>query len=382
MFTRLIRSNPLLKQMRSKKKKAQPAKEVAASKPVPPTPAEPEVPVKETKKTSYQQSIIDNTKATFIFEYLRRGNKAEDVVDFEYKQYPNHIDHWNPESEGYIDAPREEKNLRDSITEHNDVLDQFKKDLKLQEQITEALANLDRPYLREGIPGQTKNVYSELADYRDQKIEELAINREFDAVYDAYSNEKMYINNTPFPTKTIKFSNEIEWEKMQEDRPATRNYHVDKGYKFDVEVPYDQRYPHVADRLGHPEIFLNPVASLLRLEDDISHPGNLDLAFVQTPKAEPDADLDFTAGELLYENTIVSDWAKTGFVGLGLIQFYYLALHPVMTFYMSSVPSSTVLEEIPFNLASQEFSNFDYYGILPFAHTGLGALGAFLGFVS
>lgn len=382
MFTRLIRSNPFIKQIRSKKKKAQPPKEVTTSKTAPPAQTQQELPVTQTNQLNYFEKKVDNAKASFIFDYIQKGNKIEDVVDFEYKKYPTHIDHWNPESEGYISAPREEKTLRDSINEHNDVLDQFKRDLKLQEQVTKALANLDRPYLREGIPGQTRNVYNELADYRDEKIDEPSIFKEMDAVYDAYSNEKMIINNTPFPTKTVKFSNEVEWEEMQENRPATRNYHLDKGYKFDVEVPYDQRYPHVADRLGHPEIFLSPVASLLRLENDIAHPGNLDLAFVQTPKAEPDAALDFTAGEMLYENTIVSDWVKTGYVGFSLFQFYYLAVYPVMTFLMSSVPQSSVLEEVPFSFAMQDYSNFDYYGFLPFGHILTAGLVSYIGSVS
>ena len=41
---------------------------------------------------------------------------------------------------------------------------------------------------------------------------------------------------------------------MEKDaRPVNDHYNLEKGYKFDVPVPYEQRVPHVADRLGYPE---------------------------------------------------------------------------------------------------------------------------------
>lgn len=44
------------------------------------------------------------------------------------------------------------------------------------------------------------------------------------------------------------------------------------GSKYDVEVPYNQRYPYLADRLGHPEYVATPYERLLRLEGDLYHP--------------------------------------------------------------------------------------------------------------
>lgn len=52
------------------------------------------------------------------------------------------------------------------------------------------------------------------------------------------------------------------------------------GSKFDVETPYHQRYPYLADRLGHPEYVATPYERLLRLEGDLYHPVYNDQPFV------------------------------------------------------------------------------------------------------
>lgn len=52
----------------------------------------------------------------------------------------------------------------------------------------------------------------------------------------------------------------------------TSHFNPDKGCKYDVEVPYAERYPYLADRLGHPEFHMSPIERLLRLEKDIAHP--------------------------------------------------------------------------------------------------------------
>jgi hypothetical protein len=59
------------------------------------------------------------------------------------------------------------------------------------------------------------------------------------------------------------------------NRPVNDHFHPDKGSKYDVETPYGERYPYLADRLGHPEILGTPFERLMRLESDIYHPQNL-----------------------------------------------------------------------------------------------------------
>lgn len=69
---------------------------------------------------------------------------------------------------------------------------------------------------------------------------------------------------------------DVNWKKEIEERPVTKNFHPDKGYKYDVETPYEERYPYQADRLGHPEILGNPFERLMRLEGEMFHPQYLD----------------------------------------------------------------------------------------------------------
>ena len=88
-----------------------------------------------------------------------------------------------------------------------------------------------------------------------------------------YTNEKMFINNTNFFSKVPILQHEKELEKMIEERPVNSHFHHDKGSKFDVLIPEDQKYEHVADRLGHPEILLSPLEAVLRSDRIIAHPG-------------------------------------------------------------------------------------------------------------
>lgn len=315
-------------------------------------------PVADPKNDPYMQ-------LSSAYEYIKRGGKAEDFVSFEYKEYPYHIDHWNPESPNYIESPREEHKLKNQIKDHNDMLDQFKRDLKLQIQVMETIQTLDRPYLKEGTPGIDKNVYNEVKDYRDQKELDISLVEGVNEAHKILQNEKMFINNSPFPAKVPKTSNIEEIEKLAENAPVTDKFHHDKGYKFDVEVPYDERYPHVADRLGHPEIFLNPLESLLRVETDLAHPANLDQPFIQTPKGEPNADLDFSAGEVIYEHPNVQEWTKLAFLSTNILVGYFGVVYPFTTIFNSSTPLPFAQEEVNMPPFKMMFTNFDYYGVLP-----------------
>jgi len=71
-------------------------------------------------------------------------------------------------------------------------------------------------------------------------------------------------------------SHEIEHEKELDARPVRSDFHVDKGSKYDFATPDEDKYPFLADRLGHPEILGTPFERLMRLESDIYHPVNLD----------------------------------------------------------------------------------------------------------
>lgn len=66
-------------------------------------------------------------------------------------------------------------------------------------------------------------------------------------------NHKFHINNSPFVYNIEDISTEKERKELIKNRPITSHFHPDKGSKYDVLTPEDEKYPHVADRLGHPE---------------------------------------------------------------------------------------------------------------------------------
>lgn len=69
---------------------------------------------------------------------------------------------------------------------------------------------------------------------------------------------------------------DIDWPKELESRPTNSHFHESKGSKYDVEIPINEKYEYLADRLGHTEILGTPIERLLRLEGDHFHPNNLD----------------------------------------------------------------------------------------------------------
>ena len=108
-----------------------------------------------------------------------------------------------------------------------------------------------------------------------------------------YANEKIIINNSAFIAKNPVLKHEKELQKIIENRPVNSHFHHDKGSKFDVEIDYEEKHDHVADRLGHPEIFLSPLETLLRSDRIIAHPGFQNQPFIKMPKAEPDESVNF-----------------------------------------------------------------------------------------
>lgn len=69
------------------------------------------------------------------------------------------------------------------------------------------------------------------------------------------------------------------------------------------------------------------------------HPGFLDQPFVKVPNPHPNDDIDFRAGEVIYENPKVSDWVRLSYVG-GFNFFAYFGLFwPVASLYKTHICS-------------------------------------------
>lgn len=102
-------------------------------------------------------------------------------------------------------------------------------------------------------------------------------------------------------------------KRFQEElaaRPTTDHYDHDKGSKYNVEWTEDQKFPHVATRLGFPTLREEPLERIIGFERSPAHPGYQFQPFVQTPAMEPDASLNLEEGEVIYENKKIGEWIK------------------------------------------------------------------------
>lgn len=71
--------------------------------------------------------------------------KEEDLsqyVKFERKDYPLNIPHWNPEHKDYVPDEWEEHLMLRSVDSYNQIVDNFKRDLKLQQQIMDYMTQI------------------------------------------------------------------------------------------------------------------------------------------------------------------------------------------------------------------------------------------------
>jgi hypothetical protein len=95
-------------------------------------------------------------------------------------------------------------------------------------------------------------------------------------------NQNQDLNNMFFdfyhrwrePTRTwFSQTQEINHAKTLAERPHAHHYDHDKGTEFDVEWTEEQKFPHVADRLGYPILREEPIERILGIERAPAHPG-------------------------------------------------------------------------------------------------------------
>ena len=122
------------------------------------------------------------------------------------------------------------------------------------------------------------------------------------------------------------FEKKLEAERS--NLPTTDHYEHGKGTKYDVEWTDDMKFPHVATRLGFPQLCESPIERILGLERAQAHPGYQLQPFVQTPSMDPDSTLNFELGEVIYENNKVAEWIKfwkvTTAIFCGLSPAFYI----------------------------------------------------------
>lgn len=168
--------------------------------------------VAETENTTTSVQKTQGQDLGGVTAGRKRMEELRDNAYLEYKQYPNHIGHFNPDSPDYVKSEREEDLVRREVKGYNDIIDNFKNCLKLQEELYDAIEKMDRPYLT-GTPGLDANVYDTVKDYSTPVDGYVNENEETDAVLNEMDgNKHRYIRNEMYHRKQSIPSNIQRWQ--------------------------------------------------------------------------------------------------------------------------------------------------------------------------
>jgi hypothetical protein len=145
------------------------------------------------------------------------------------------------------------------------------------------VSNLDKDGLMDIYAYYSYMIDLHIAKVRPEGLDELSyIPARFNQ--HAHSEEKVddHLNNQFFefyhrwrePTRTwFSQTQEIDQAEFMKNRPTTTHYDHDRGDKWEVDWTDDQKFPHVADRLGYPIMREDPIERILGLERAPAHPG-------------------------------------------------------------------------------------------------------------
>lgn len=166
--------------------------------------------------------------------------------------------------------------------------------------------------------------------FTDDKFLEYSIDNKF---FDYYHRWRE-------PTRTWRSqTQEIDYQKELDNLPV--NDHPDpKAFtKYDVEWKEEQKFPHVANRLGYPILAEDPAETILGLERAPAHPSYQLQAFIQTPSMDPDPTLNFEKAETVYENLRVGEWVRMWRWVLGLTLPFWPAFFTFEIYQADGAPS-------------------------------------------
>ena len=135
----------------------------------------------------------------------------------------------------------------------------------------------------------------------------------------------------------------------------------------EIEWTEDQKFPHVATRLGFPIFSEHPFERMIGFERMWAHPNYQFQPFVQTPSMDPDPTLSFEEGETIYENKRVGEWIRMWrLIGACTLPLWP-AFYSFEIFMGDGVPSlqwfsnHTIMPQIPLQL--QDAGAWDLDGI-------------------
>lgn len=95
-----------------------------------------------------------------MYDLLKNNVKVEELVKTQERSFPKDP-YWDHHSDKYIHSPNDEHEMQIEVDKYNDIINGFKRDLKLQREILDYMQHMKRPHLK-GLKGNVQNVYSEV----------------------------------------------------------------------------------------------------------------------------------------------------------------------------------------------------------------------------
>ena len=116
---------------------------------------------------------------------------------------------------------------------------------------------------------------------------------------------------------------EIDFQKEKDALPVNPHPDPRAFHKNEVEWKDEEKFPHVANRLGYPIMAETPFEKISGFERAPAHPSYQLQAFVQTPSMDPDPTLNFEKMETIYENKRIGEWIRMWkWIGTGILPFW------------------------------------------------------------
>lgn len=84
------------------------------------------------------------------------------------------------------------------------------------------------------------------------------------------------------------------------------------------------------------------------------HPSFLDQPFVKVPNHYPNEDIDFSAGDVVYENPHAGEWSKLSMMCWYQAGLLYFVINPIATLFATRIPSAEAIS----------YNNYDYWDVM------------------
>ena len=82
-----------------------------------------------------------------MYDLVKNNYDVEKLVAMKERSFPTE-DHWDHHSPNYIHSDKDEHEKHLDVDKYNDIIHNFKRDLKLQKEIIDYMDSMKRPHLK------------------------------------------------------------------------------------------------------------------------------------------------------------------------------------------------------------------------------------------